>query len=572
MKDLENNLKRKNKMGRINLVTNTLLDKMLMDLLERDLTKSEDLYQKLDKRLKHFTNKSSDIDYLIIDDNTISSDIEYNYIFIKFYISKKRFEKVKEKLKEKLKEYEIKNNKEYKIIFVVKKIKDKIYWERKDNQKKFMNDIYGKRIKCDFFTVFMESTSSRTYDIPINDRCDSIINGISKNYDGFIVTVDLFDLVKLYNNFGDNLFKKNVRYYIESDKYVDDSIVQTLSNEPENFWAFNNGITIVTDDTDFSFEKSIHKLSFSAKHTLSIINGAQTISTAARFFYSEGNNDIINNAKKNAKVLLRVIYLKDKDKDSRDESMDKISIALNKQKSIKQKDIVYTYDFVKKLNEIAESIDDNKLSFKIVKRGEWNCSNHNYEIDEFAQLFFSYYEENPGDARSNKTSLIDYEPNDETGKNEFKKPELRKIVTDIDGFKKRYSPLNFAYELSYYFSNSKYAPELSDKDSEIVYKYGKMYFIAATINLLNPSEKSKDFTNFPYTKIYDIKNNISKIIKAFIDSFVKAINTYNTADKNHHVTIEDNAFKKDDMYKIYMDSLEKKDYQNTLLELFNKEN
>ncbi|MGJ7852710.1 AIPR family protein [Escherichia coli] len=63
---------------------------------------------------------------------------------------------------------------------------------------------------------------------------------------------------------------------------------KTLSEKPENFWYYNNGITAVYSDV----EESMINLSTSRKYglfsfkSLSIINGAQTVSTIGEVFNS----------------------------------------------------------------------------------------------------------------------------------------------------------------------------------------------------------------------------------------------------------------------------------------------
>lgn len=64
--------------------------------------------------------------------------------------------------------------------------------------------------------------------------------------------------------------------------------------EPGMFWYYNNGITIVTSSDDIELE-SAGKVILARQWNdnglnFSVINGAQTISTASRIFYGSGNN------------------------------------------------------------------------------------------------------------------------------------------------------------------------------------------------------------------------------------------------------------------------------------------
>ena len=72
--------------------------------------------------------------------------------------------------------------------------------------------------------------------------------------------------------YGDKLFSANYRGFlgVTKRKKINTGIKNTAEKKPENFWAFNNGITILTNSYSLNKNKST-KLS-----GISIINGAQT--------------------------------------------------------------------------------------------------------------------------------------------------------------------------------------------------------------------------------------------------------------------------------------------------------
>ena len=79
----------------------------------------------------------------------------------------------------------------------------------------------------------------------------------------------------LYIEFKDNLFSGNPRNYLGAGKKknkINLGIMETIAAQPENFWAYNNGITaLVNSYTVPDCEEN--KLSISG---ITIINGAQT--------------------------------------------------------------------------------------------------------------------------------------------------------------------------------------------------------------------------------------------------------------------------------------------------------
>jgi AIPR protein len=110
------------------------------------------------------------------------------------------------------------------------------------------------------------------------------------------------DIVRIFHEFGSRLFSENLRFGIEKSE-VNDGIRQTAKDEPQNFWYFNNGITAICED----FRKA--PVGGQATDTgifdvtrISIINGAQTVSSLAR--------SVVEGADlTNAEVHVRVISL-----------------------------------------------------------------------------------------------------------------------------------------------------------------------------------------------------------------------------------------------------------------------
>lgn len=165
--------------------------------------------------------------------------------------------------------------------------------------------------------------TSNEYIIGIKSRIQAIYNKIevprekksTEIVNACVYSACLYDIVKIYDELGDELFKKNVRLKVKKDNVgVGKEIKETLRNSPEQFWFLNNGITIVTNaPIDMSKNECI-SLSMENNNSFSVVNGAQTISAAHDFIYCDGvEKDIIENAK-GALVLLRVVSVVQNDK------------------------------------------------------------------------------------------------------------------------------------------------------------------------------------------------------------------------------------------------------------------
>lgn len=122
---------------------------------------------------------------------------------------------------------------------------------------------------------------------------------------GLVATITGKELIKLYSTFGDALFARNVRLFLGVKKgSVNAGIIDTLENpaEQSNFWAYNNGITMVCDKYEL-----VEGTGVLALHNFSVVNGCQT--TVALYKSAKNIKDEVT-------VLLRVISPPDRAIDS----------------------------------------------------------------------------------------------------------------------------------------------------------------------------------------------------------------------------------------------------------------
>ncbi|MDW4550133.1 AIPR family protein [Defluviimonas sp. D31] len=113
--------------------------------------------------------------------------------------------------------------------------------------------------------------------------------------------IDGYQLKSWWATHGKRLVVKNIRYALgKTDK--NEQIFETASKNPEYFWYFNNGITLIADRaTRAPAAASSHSSGTFGLQGASIVNGAQTVSTIAR---------VIEDAQLGkVKVPIRVILL-----------------------------------------------------------------------------------------------------------------------------------------------------------------------------------------------------------------------------------------------------------------------
>ena len=111
----------------------------------------------------------------------------------------------------------------------------------------------------------------------------------------------LGDLVTLHQTHGKALYERNIRYFLGSSKSdVNKAIKTTLHDAPADFFYLNNGVTAVCDLIEPKANKNGVK-KFKVRG-LSIINGAQTVASAAELMAQPNPPDISD-----ARVMLTLI-------------------------------------------------------------------------------------------------------------------------------------------------------------------------------------------------------------------------------------------------------------------------
>ncbi|MBE9044337.1 AIPR family protein [Pleurocapsales cyanobacterium LEGE 10410] len=139
----------------------------------------------------------------------------------------------------------------------------------------------------------------------------------SEKWDAYCTAVPLSWIYNIYQIYERQLWSANVRDYLgsrSSDANINHSIKKTASNEPDDFWTFNNGVTAVVH----AFEKVKGKRNKLSITGLSIVNGAQ----------SSGAIGSLNKEPQNGYIPIRFIKCKD------DELLGKIVKYNNSQNKI----------------------------------------------------------------------------------------------------------------------------------------------------------------------------------------------------------------------------------------------
>lgn len=94
-------------------------------------------------------------------------------------------------------------------------------------------------------------------------------------YQAYLCVIPANILVDIYERFGSRLLEGNVRSFLSTRPKVNRSIRVTILNEPEMFFAYNNGIAATATDV------TVHRGRLLSATYLQIVNGGQTTASLA---------------------------------------------------------------------------------------------------------------------------------------------------------------------------------------------------------------------------------------------------------------------------------------------------
>lgn len=474
----------------------------------------------------------------------------------------------------------LKNNASFDISKYLSKARNYVFFVENIATKIILtNALKRKRVK--YQICFIKAMNSQEFSINIESRIQSInhvVDSSNKNtiIKSLVVTAKLYDVVNMYNSLGDDLFQKNVRLKIFKDvNEVENSIFRTLKENPEHFWLFNNGITMLIDGDGYDvYNSGFIKVKPIKQSRVSVINGAQTISSSIDFFNSlDIDKTIIENAIENAYVMLRIISVDGADEEDKHGIENAISISLNRQKPVGMEDIAMKTTFVERLNSLYS--ENNPVSFKLVRHGdEEGIQTH--EMIRVAKVLQASKLQKPGGAKNLYARDV---LNFSSGK--FLRADIfsREMVEDEEAFNKEFKAVNCLIILESMFREyQEVVNEISFDDFENEKKSlcyfsenANYYFIAIIYYLL--TDKTSCMDKFPDVDIWNFKKEcdrekIKEVLIVFLKLFDKVFSEKRVLDKSF--TVSYNEIKKDDLYIAAKAILKDEELEKQLLKPINK--
>jgi hypothetical protein len=148
-----------------------------------------------------------------------------------------------------------------------------------------------------------------------------------KKIESWVFSMAARDVGEMSKRVGIRLFARNVRGFLGETNQINEAMVDTIKNEPDNFWYYNNGVTIVCDNAKQEVQGGQEILRVDRPQ---VINGQQTTRTLEAA--SSGR----------ASLLVRVIKIprNQGDDDHYDDLVSAIVRATNWQNAILPSDLI----------------------------------------------------------------------------------------------------------------------------------------------------------------------------------------------------------------------------------------
>ncbi len=357
----------------------------------------------------------SSYDFIQVKNSVLSQlDIKQAILYMEDTIKKylKRRLDVNENLREKLSDFGFtKDDKPNCRYIVVHRGEQNYFKGQKENTELVITEADLKIIR-DGINSAVPRVHKETFE------ADSFNNFIvyeeSQENPAILMNICGYDLARLANKYtntslGRNiLFGQNLREALTKSKTYE-GMAETIRKEPEKFWFYNNGITVIAEDYDTIYDpndsKKVEKLTL---EEFSIINGAQTTSALGRFKKEadmNGSEEDIEKLKK-VYVLARVLKVVD------DDFKSQIAVYNNTQNPITTRDMASNRNEQLQLhNGLINGVAPN--IFVEIRRGtkppaDIRLYKHQITTNtELAQLAFAGFLRDPFTAKDKKVSIFD---------------------------------------------------------------------------------------------------------------------------------------------------------------------
>ena len=214
--------------------------------------------------------------------------------------------------------------------------------------------VRGKAVECQLwdieriFDVYNSMQVREAVTINFGDGLPCLRAAKADNCESFLCVLPGNVLADIYDEYGSRLLEGNVRSFLSTKRAVNKNIRKTILNQPEKFFAFNNGIAATAKQVEV---KNFGGGTFITKVTdFQIINGGQTTAVIlyARLKDKASLEKIF--------VQMKLTRIGEMTSDEQEKLIGEISKSSNSQNKVSDADFFSTHPFHVEMEKISRRI------------------------------------------------------------------------------------------------------------------------------------------------------------------------------------------------------------------------
>lgn len=221
--------------------------------------------------------------------------------------------------------------------------------------------------------------------------CIEVLDEVN-NIKSYLTIMPALTLAKIYHKYKVKLIDKNVRNFLGGKIKVNKKMADTINDEPELFFSYNNGISSTAASVEVSTDEDTGKRYITKIRNWHIVNGGQTTSTIYNAYRKSKSN--VENLSK-AFVSVKISELPPKLEAKQPVLIGNIAKYANSQNSIKESDLSANAPFM--------------LQLEAMSRKEWTPVKHTLWYFERLRGQFLTEKGEVGGAGTNKVKKFEEE-------------------------------------------------------------------------------------------------------------------------------------------------------------------
>ena len=177
--------------------------------------------------------------------------------------------------------------------------------------------------------------------------CIEASSANTDDYKSYLCIIPGSTLADIYDYYGSQLLEGNVRSFLSTKVAVNKKIRETILRIPQNFFAYNNGVSATAMDLQIESTEDGRVITYA--RDFQIINGGQTTASLSNARYKDGAD-------------LSQIYVQmkltevDSDADKASELIRNISRSSNSQNKVSDADFFATHPFHIRMEQISRRV------------------------------------------------------------------------------------------------------------------------------------------------------------------------------------------------------------------------